>query len=126
MNNQLAKNENKLPIERLALCALAALLAIVLASLAIHLLPAPDPYISNVLSLTGDPIQGSAIFQMNCAGCHISVTDTQVGPSLCKVSQHKSQIDLIRQVTSGRTPPMPQFQPSPQEMADLLSYLKHL
>lgn len=126
MNNQIAKNEIKLPIERLALCALAALLAIVLASLAIRLLQAPDPYISSVLSLTGDPVQGSAIFQMNCAGCHISFTDSQVGPSLCKVSQHKSQIDLILQVTSGRTPPMPQFQPSPQEMADLLSYLEKM
>ncbi|MFZ4555923.1 MAG: cytochrome c, partial [Pseudanabaena sp.] len=26
----------------------------------------------------------------------------------------------------GETPPMPQFQPSPQDMADLLSYLKQL
>jgi mono/diheme cytochrome c family protein len=126
LNNQIAQNEIKLPIGRLAIFGVAALLAIVLASLAIPLLQAHDPYISSVLSLTGDPVQGSAIFQMNCAGCHISFKDTQVGPSLCKVSQHKSQIDLIRQVTSGRTPPMPQFQPSPQEMADLLSYLKQM
>jgi hypothetical protein len=33
---------------------------------------------------------------------------------------------LIHQVTSGETPPMPQFQPSAQEMADLLKYLESL
>jgi hypothetical protein len=33
---------------------------------------------------------------------------------------------LIQQITSGQTPPMPKFQASPQEMADLLSYLKTL
>ncbi|NER30629.1 MAG: cytochrome c, partial [Symploca sp. SIO1C4] len=38
----------------------------------------------------------------------------------------KSKISLIHQVTDGKTPPMPKFQPSPQEMADLLSYLEEL
>jgi mono/diheme cytochrome c family protein len=126
LNNQLAKNEIKNPIKRLAIFVLAVLLAIGLASLAIRHFQVADPYITRVLSLTGDPVQGSAIFQMNCAGCHTSFTDTQVGPSLGKVSQHKSEVDLIRQVTSGQTPPMPQFQPSPQEMADLLSYLEKI
>ncbi|MCY7276760.1 MAG: cytochrome c, partial [Phormidesmis sp. CAN_BIN44] len=37
-----------------------------------------------------------------------------------------SRTRLIDQVISGKTPPMPQFQPSPQEMADVLSYLKSL
>ncbi|MEK0196099.1 cytochrome c, partial [Microcoleus anatoxicus PTRS1] len=41
-------------------------------------------------------------------------------------SERKSEFDLIRQVTSGQTPPMPQFQPSPQEMADLLIYLEQM
>jgi mono/diheme cytochrome c family protein len=63
---------------------------------------------------------------MNCAGCHISVSDSQVGPNLHGVSERKSEFDLIRQVTSGQTPPMPQFQPSPQEMADLLKYLEQI
>ncbi|NJK70507.1 MAG: c-type cytochrome [Microcoleus sp. CSU_2_2] len=126
MNNQFTRNEIQNPIERLVIFALAVLLAIGLASLAIRHFQVADPYVSSVLSLTGDPIQGSAIFHMNCAGCHKSLADTQVGPSLCKVSQHKSEVDLIRQVTSGRTPPMPQFQPSPQEMADLLSYLEKI
>ncbi|MCY7406042.1 MAG: cytochrome c, partial [Alkalinema sp. CAN_BIN05] len=42
------------------------------------------------------------------------------------VSHRKSQAALIEQVISGKTPPMPQFQPNPQEMADLLSYLQSL
>jgi hypothetical protein len=29
-------------------------------------------------------------------------------------------------VVSGRTPPMPKFQPEAQEMADLLEYLENL
>jgi mono/diheme cytochrome c family protein len=50
----------------------------------------------------------------------------RVGPSLESISQRKSGISLIHQVTSGQTPPMPQFQPNPQEMADLLKYLETL
>ncbi|MEG4345573.1 c-type cytochrome [Microcoleus sp. A003_D6] len=126
MNHQLARNEIRNPIERLAIFAIAVLLAIMLASMTIRQFQVADPYVKSVLSLTGNQFQGSAIFQMNCAGCHISVADTQVGPNLHRVSERKSEFDLIRQVTSGQTPPMPQFQPSPQEMADLLKYLEQI
>jgi mono/diheme cytochrome c family protein len=126
LNHQIATNEIKNPIERLALLAIAVLLGIMLASMTIRQFQVADPYVKSVLSLTGDQFQGSAIFQMNCAGCHISVGDSQVGPNLHRVSERKSEFELIRQVTSGRTPPMPQFQPSPQEMADLLKYLEQI
>ncbi|MBE9187394.1 cytochrome c [Microcoleus sp. LEGE 07076] len=126
MNHQLARNEIKNPIERLAIFAIAVLLAIILTSMTIRQFQVADPYVKSVLSLTGNQVQGSAIFQMNCAGCHISVADSQVGPNLHRVSDRKSEFELIRQVTSGRTPPMPQFQPSPQEMADLLEYLEQI
>ncbi len=85
-----------------------------------------DPYVEDVLALEGDPLQGQAIFLMNCAGCHISQQGEQVGPSLQDVSQHKSRAGIIHQVISGETPPMPQFQPNSQEMADLLSYLEKI
>lgn len=85
-----------------------------------------DPYIEEVLALNGDLVQGHAIFQMNCAGCHFQRANEQVGPSLQDVSQRKSQVRIIQQVISGQTPPMPQFQPNPQEMADLLSYVETL
>jgi mono/diheme cytochrome c family protein len=85
-----------------------------------------DPYTDRVLTLMGNSIQGHAIFQMNCASCHGLNADGKVGPSLKGVASRRSQMSLIEQVTSGKTPPMPQFQPSAQEMADLLQYLNTL
>jgi mono/diheme cytochrome c family protein len=111
---------------RLTLFGLAVLLALVLAIFSFNMLRMSDPYIKGVLSKAGDPVQGHAIFQMNCAGCHGFQADGYVGPSLQNVSKRKSRYGLIHQVTSGDTPPMPQFQPSAQEMADLLSYLESL
>lgn len=86
----------------------------------------PDPYTEKVLARQGNQIQGHAIFQINCATCHGLYADGKVGPSLKSVASRKSRSALIEQVISGKTPPMPQFQPSPQEMADLLSYLESL
>lgn len=106
--------------------ALVVCFAIVLALLGVNQFHQPDPYVQEVLSLTGDSVQGHAIFQINCAGCHGIMADGKVGPSLKNVSNRKSSRRLIEQVISGQTPPMPKFQPSPQEMADLLSYLESL
>jgi mono/diheme cytochrome c family protein len=124
LDNQLAKSE--ILLQRLALVGLAVLLVIALAIFSVNLLRISDPYIKGVLSLTGDSVQGHAIFQMNCAGCHGFQADGNVGPSLQGVSKRKSRYSLIHQVISGDTPPMPQFQPSMQEMSDLLSYLETL
>ncbi len=85
-----------------------------------------DPYIREVLSLNGDTAKGHAIFQINCVGCHGLQAYDNVGPSLQNVSKRKSKVEIIYQVVSGKTPPMPKFQPNPQEMADLLSYLEQL
>ncbi len=85
-----------------------------------------NPYAISVLARTGDPTTGHAIFQINCSGCHGLDASGRVGPSLREISKRKSPHSLIEQVTSGNTPPMPQFQPNPQEMADLLSYLATL
>ncbi len=124
MDNQLAKPE--ILIQRLALITLAVLLVVLLAIFSVHMVRVSDPYIKSVLSLTADPVQGQAIFQMNCAGCHGWLADGSVGPSLQGVSKRKSRYGLIHQVISGETPPMPQFQPGVKEMADLLSYLENL
>ncbi len=85
-----------------------------------------DPYTKTVLSLNGDSVQGHAIFQINCAGCHDPQGKGQVGPSLHNVTSRKSRSQIIHQVISGQTPPMPQFKPNSQEMADLLSYIEKL
>ncbi|MBW4430625.1 c-type cytochrome [Pelatocladus sp. BLCC-F211] len=124
MDNQITQPKNI--IQRIALMALAILLALLLGIFAVRIVRASDPYVKTVLSLTGDPVQGHAIFQINCAGCHGLEADGRVGPSLQGVSKHKSPYGLIHQVISGETPPMPKFQPSTKEMADLLSYLETL
>ena len=113
-------------MQRLALLALAILLTIPLGIFGVQMVQASDPYVKSVLSRTGDPMQGHAIFQINCAGCHGWEAAGLVGPSLQSVSKRKSQYGLIQQVISGQTPPMPKFKPSSQEMADLLSYLESL
>jgi mono/diheme cytochrome c family protein len=89
--------------------------------------PAADQrYIKAVLRLDGDPDQGEAIFQLNCAACHGVTAMGNVGPSLRNVSSRRSAQSIIEQVIGGKTPPMPQFQPDPQTMADLLNYLQNL
>lgn len=124
MDNELYKPE--ILIQRLTLIVLAIVLAVLVAIFSVHMIRVSDPYVKSVLSISGDPVQGQAIFQMNCAGCHGLQADGSVGPSLQKVSKRKSRFGLIHQVTSGETPPMPQFQPSAEKMADLLSYLETL
>lgn len=85
-----------------------------------------DPYVQTVLSLAGNGDRGQGIFAMNCATCHGPTGAGNVGPSLVDVSTRKSRAALIQQVVSGQTPPMPQFQPEAQDMADLLRYLENL
>lgn len=85
-----------------------------------------DPYIRDVLALEGDAERGQEIFVMNCATCHGLLGKGEVGPSLQHVSSRKSDVGLIHQVISGDTPPMPQFQPREQDMADLLEFLERL
>jgi mono/diheme cytochrome c family protein len=124
LENQLDQPE--LLVRRIILLVLAVLLAVGASILGFHFIQVSDPYMHNVLSLDGNAARGQAIFQINCAGCHGIRGDGQVGPSLQHVSKRKSKVSIIHQVISGQTPPMPKFQPSPQEMADLLSYLEKL
>lgn len=124
MENQLAQPGTL--IRRITIIVLAVLLAVAASLLGFHLIQVSDPYMHSVLSLNGNPTRGHAMFKINCAGCHGLDGDGQVGPSLQHISQRKSKISLIHQVISGETPPMPKFQPSPQEMADLLSYIEKL
>lgn len=113
-------------IQKVALVSLAIWFMVMLVGLGLHQLRMVDPYIRQVVSLTGDVEMGQKMFQLNCAGCHGLEAMGQIGPSLRGVSGHKSRIEIIHQITSGATPPMPKFQASPQEMADLLSYLEKL
>ncbi|WP_035986005.1 c-type cytochrome [Leptolyngbya sp. KIOST-1] len=113
-------------LKKAALIAVALVVAVVLSVVAVRYSQAADPYIHTVLSLDGNGNRGEAIFKMNCAVCHGIEATGEVGPKLVGVSDHKTKVALIRQVISGQTPPMPQFQPEPQDMADLLNYLERL
>ncbi len=124
MENQTV--EANFVFQKVALTALAIWFMVMLLGLGFHQLQMADPYVRQVVSLPGNLELGYKMFQMNCAGCHGVAADGQVGPSLRGVSNRRSRISLIHQVTSGATPPMPKFQASPQEMADLLSYLEQL
>jgi len=113
-------------LKKAALVAVALVVAVVLSVVAVRYSQASDPYIHEVLALRGDSDRGEAIFKMNCAVCHGLEATGEVGPRLLGVSDHKTKVGLIKQVISGQTPPMPQFQPEPRDMADLLDYLEKL
>ena len=86
--------ENKLAqpgilIRRITLVVLAVLLAISASLLGFHLIQISDPYVSTVLSRSGDSRRGHDMFQINCAGCHGLQADGKVGPSLQHVSKRK-------------------------------------
>ena len=104
----------------LAVVALAAMSALVASA------NSRDPYVTSSLEKVGDQEHGSKLFLINCAGCHGIAAQGVVGPNLHGVSQRKNDSALIQQVISGKTPPMPSFQPDPQSMADLLAYLHEL
>lgn len=124
MENQLV--QPKVSLQQIILGLVILLMVIGLSLLGVHLIQISDPYIQEVISLQGDVDQGEAIFAINCSGCHGINGDGLVGPNLHDVSKRKSKLGLINQVTSGETPPMPKFQPTSQEMADLLIFLEQL
>ena len=105
---------------------LMLLVLLIVAAIAWGIWGRTDPYTQAVLAREGDASNGAAIYRANCAVCHGLEADGNIGPSLWGVPTRKSKSHLIEQVTSGKTPPMPQFQPNPQEMADLLQYLESL
>jgi mono/diheme cytochrome c family protein len=122
VSNQLTFSKNSM--SRFAITLVAIALMISLSILIISIYQRSDPYIQEVLALSGDVSQGRAIFEINCAGCHGIEGEGYVGPKITHIAQMKSKVSLIEQVISGKNPPMPKFQPNPQEMADLLSYLQ--
>ena len=108
--------------------ALVCMAATAVILLLLVLLPAArsDPYTRATLQLEGSVGDGGSLFRLNCAGCHGLSAQGLVGPDLHGVGQRRSDRQLIQQVVSGRTPPMPRFQPDPQAMADLLAFLHSL
>lgn len=129
LNNQTVNNqliETKFKTQEVILKVIMIFLLIGMIIFGFSYFQINDPYVQEVLLTQGNTTRGQAIFKVNCAGCHDNTAYRDVGPSLYNITKHKSQRSLINQVISGKTPPMPKFQPSAQDMADLLSYLETL
>ena len=109
-----------------ALISVATICLLLLLALVVVPAARSDPYTRSTLQLGGSADQGEQLFLINCAGCHGIAAQGLVGPNLHGVDSRKNDRQLIQQVVSGRTPPMPRFQPEPQAMADLLAYLHSL
>jgi mono/diheme cytochrome c family protein len=122
LNPDAAKGRRGLVAALVGMAAAACIVAVLL------VLPAAqaDPYSRQTLELSGSSENGGLLFRLNCAGCHGIAAQGLVGPNLHGVAARKSSRQLIQQVVSGRTPPMPSFQPEPQAMADLLAYMNGL
>ncbi|MEM6254492.1 MAG: cytochrome c [Cyanobacteria bacterium P01_D01_bin.156] len=121
-----ADSQSNRLIVQFVLAATTILVCVLLIVWGIHKLQVSDPYVHDVLAASGDFERGQQLFWQNCATCHGSEGTGEVGPDLQRVSERKSQVALIKQVISGKTPPMPQFQPNTQDMADLLEFLNSL
>ena len=122
--------ESAAPSGRFRLIQALLLVAVVTGTLLLALIWLPalqsDPYSRATLGLQGSVDNGGRLFRLNCAGCHGLAAQGLVGPNLHGVVRRKNDRQLIQQVVSGRTPPMPRFQPEPQAMADLLAFLHSL
>ena len=123
VDSQLTQTKNRVWQIRVAI---TAILLVVACLLGFYLQQISSPYIQSVFSLQGDPARGQQIFRINCADCHGIKADGLIGPSLHGVSHRRSRVSLIHQIIDGATPPMPKFQPTSQEMADLITYLEKL
>ena len=85
-----------------------------------------DPYIRATLDLQGSTDHGGQLFRINCAGCHGLAGQGLLGPTLKGITERAGDAQLIHQIVSGETPPMPSFQMEPKAMADLLAHLHQL
>jgi mono/diheme cytochrome c family protein len=124
VDNQLV--QPKISTQKIIMGGMAIALVFSMLFTAIYVTQMSDPYLRAVFSIQGDLNKGERIFAINCAGCHGIEAYGNVGPSLKHISQRKSKIKIIEQVTAGKSPPMPKFQPNTEEMADLLAFLEKL
>lgn len=105
---------------------LVASFTCILLVLGFLLLSQQDPYIQEVLRINGSEENGAILFRMNCAACHGINAQGLVGPSLQDIAASRRDAALIKQVISGRTPPMPSFELEPEAMSDILAFLHTL
>ena len=60
---------------------------------------------------------------MNCFVCHVITARGLVGPELNSITKRLNDKEIIKEVTGGLTPPMPNFEIDPQNISNLLMFL---
>ena len=85
-----------------------------------------NQYIIETLELNGSAEEGDALFKINCVGCHGITARGLVGPDLHSITKRLNDIEIIKQVTGGLTPPKPSFEIDPVNISNLLKYLHSL
>ncbi|WP_288262377.1 cytochrome c [uncultured Prochlorococcus sp.] len=85
-----------------------------------------NKYIIKILKLNGSTEEGDALFKLNCIGYHGITARGLVGLDLHSITQRLNDKEIIKQVTGGLTPPMPNFEINPLYRSNLLKYLHSL
>ena len=80
-----------------------------------------NTYILKTLEINCSVKEGDTLFKMNCVGCHGIRARGLVGPDLHSITLRLNDIEIIKQVIEGVTPPMPSFEIDPQNMSNLLT-----
>ena len=123
----LSENASRRLVQRAWLVVGILFIAVGITFWGTHAMEAKDPYIHSVLELTGDIERGQDLFTLKLWPPATELPQVaRSGQIYTMSSERKSRVALIQQVISGKTPPMPQFQPGPKDMADLLSFLETL
>jgi len=84
--------------------------------------------VDDILVLEGDEVEGQALFEANCVGCHgEDGRSGSVGINIVNHVGHHGDDYLVELLLDGRDP-MPAFGErfSDQEIADVISYLHTL
>ncbi|MEQ1565647.1 MAG: cytochrome c [Myxococcota bacterium] len=78
----------------------------------------------HILALTGDPVEGEALYRADCVSCHGVDGVSATAPSLPEVLPARTGEEILRAIDEGPGV-MPEYRPvyDAQQMADLLEYL---
>jgi len=77
-------------------------------------------------AMTGDPKAGAALVQSsNCSGCHGGRFQGDLGPNLIGIEKRRTPVQIAGVITNPE-PPMPKFDFSTQQVADVVAYLSQL
>ncbi len=81
---------------------------------------------SSTQEVPGDPKAGAALVQSsNCSGCHGARFQGDLGPNLIGIEKRRSPAQIAAAITHPE-PPMPKFDFTSRQVADIVAYLSQL